>query len=185
LGRKTVYRLGNGLLFCLDPAGGSLKCAFERFSGLTQISSLMPPTPPFDGPFPLRNPHDKVIGRPDCPQSPGHGYPCPLTIPRTSDSELPHGESLKLFMSCFQRNQSPTANVPFAGPAPGNRGNRCIPPPQGNTQNLVSASPNRAFSAAIRISRAKAISNPPPRASPMTAAIHEIGPRFELFSFRF
>ena len=58
----------------------------------------------------------------------------------------------------------------MARPVPTSRASRCVPPAPGRTDSVVSGSPNRAFSRAIRMSHAIASSQPPPRANPLTAA---------------
>ena len=68
---------------------------------------------------------------------------------------------------------SPTGRVrisSFAKPIDVARASRCVPPHPGMTPRVTSGCPNRAVSAATRTSHARAISQPPPRAKPLTAA---------------
>src|ERR1700751_3581109 len=58
-----------------------------------------------------------------------------------------------------------------ARPFPTRRGKRCVPPPPGNKPSFTSGWPNLACSVAILIVQAMAVSQPPPRAKPFTAAI--------------
>ena len=51
------------------------------------------------------------------------------------------------------------------------RGSRCTPPPPAISPTRGSGSANSAFSAAMMMSQASAVSNPPPIAQPFTAAI--------------
>uniref|UniRef100_A0A1A9V7K2 Uncharacterized protein n=1 Tax=Glossina austeni TaxID=7395 RepID=A0A1A9V7K2_GLOAU len=55
------------------------------------------------------------------------------------------------------------------------RGSLCVPPAPGMIASLVSTKPILAFSAAVRISQARAISKPPPSAAPSKAAITGMG----------
>ena len=57
----------------------------------------------------------------------------------------------------------------FAGPT--SRGSRCVPPKPGMIPSAISGWPKLAENAARRTSQAIAISQPPPSASPLTAAI--------------
>ena len=59
----------------------------------------------------------------------------------------------------------------FARPLPTRRGRRCVPPKPGRIPRPVSGWPNLALSDATRMSHAIEISQPPPRAYPLTAAI--------------
>ena len=59
----------------------------------------------------------------------------------------------------------------MARPVPTSRASRWVPPAAGSTDRLVSGSPKRAVSAAIRMSQDMASSQPPPRANPLTAAM--------------
>ena len=59
----------------------------------------------------------------------------------------------------------------MARPVPTSRASRWVPPAAGSTDRLVSGSPKRAVSAAIRMSQDIASSQPPPRANPLTAAM--------------
>lgn len=53
--------------------------------------------------------------------------------------------------------------------------NRCVPPPPGMTPSLTSGTPNLADSPATTMSQASASSQPPPKATPSTAAITGLG----------
>ena len=64
----------------------------------------------------------------------------------------------------------PVRIISIARPVPTSRASRWVPPAPGSTDRVVSGSPNRAFSDAIRMSHAIASSQPPPRANPLTAA---------------
>ena len=57
------------------------------------------------------------------------------------------------------------------------RDNRWMPPAPAISPTRGSGSPKRAVSAAMTMSQARAISNPPPRATPLTAAISGLGQR--------
>ena len=52
------------------------------------------------------------------------------------------------------------------------RGRRCTPPAPAIRPTRGSGSANTAFSAAMMMSQASAVSNPPPMATPLTAAIN-------------
>src|SRR3984957_2130152 len=58
-----------------------------------------------------------------------------------------------------------------ARPLPTRRGKRCVPPPPGRRPSFTSGWPNLALSAAILMVHAIAVSQPPPSAKPLTAAI--------------
>src|SRR5438128_266311 len=62
---------------------------------------------------------------------------------------------------------------------PTSRGRRCVPPPPGMIPNATSGWPNFACSAAILSVQAMAVSQPPPSAKPLTAAITGL-PRFSI-----
>ena len=68
-----------------------------------------------------------------------------------------------------------------ARPLPTRRGRRCVPPPPGRRPSFTSGWPNLALSAAIRMVHAIAVSQPPPSAKPLTAAITGL-PRFSMRS---
>mmetsp|Transcript_14007 Transcript_14007/g.19159 ORF Transcript_14007/g.19159 Transcript_14007/m.19159 type:complete len:248 (+) Transcript_14007:293-1036(+) len=59
----------------------------------------------------------------------------------------------------------------FALAAPTFRGKRCVPPAPGIMASPVSGRPNLAFFPATTMSAVRAISNPPPKATPSTAAM--------------
>jgi len=65
----------------------------------------------------------------------------------------------------------PVKSIWVASPSPIRRGSRCVPPSQGMSPSCDSGKPNEEFVEAIRISHAKAISNPCPCALPSTAAM--------------
>jgi len=54
---------------------------------------------------------------------------------------------------------------------PTNRGSRCVPPAPGMSPSATSGWPNFAVSTAILMVHAIAVSQPPPSAKPLTAAI--------------
>src|SRR3982074_2577172 len=68
-----------------------------------------------------------------------------------------------------------------AKPFPTKRGRRCVPPAPGMSPNLTSGCPNLASPVANRMVQAIAVSQPPPRAKPFTAAITGL-PRFSMRS---
>src|SRR6266446_3499568 len=68
-----------------------------------------------------------------------------------------------------------------ARPLPTKRGRRCVPPPPGTSPSVTSGWPNFAVSTAILSVHAIAVSQPPPSAKPLTAAITGL-PRFSMRS---
>jgi len=66
---------------------------------------------------------------------------------------------------------SPSNRSSFARPKPTSRGRRCVPAKPGVTPSFTSGCPIFALDDAIRMSHAIAISSPPPRAKPLTAAM--------------
>ena len=58
---------------------------------------------------------------------------------------------------------SPVRISSIAFPSPTSRVRRCVPPPPGMIPRLISGCPNDAVSLAIRMSQARASSQPPPR----------------------
>src|SRR5262249_45949546 len=84
-----------------------------------------------------------------------------LTRPRAQASEAVMGSAVRIIRS--------------AGFRPISRGNRCAPPKGGANTGLVSALQNSARSLAIASGAASVISQPPPWASPLTAAMIGFG----------
>jgi len=66
----------------------------------------------------------------------------------------------------------PVRHMSIAFALPIARVSRCDPPMPGATPSLISGWPNFAFSLAMMKSAIIASSQPPPRAKPLTAAIH-------------
>ena len=68
--------------------------------------------------------------------------------------------------------RSPVKHSSLALATPTRRARRWVPPKPGMTPSATSGWPNFALSAATMKSQASASSQPPPRAKPLTAAIH-------------
>src|SRR5205823_2302668 len=102
------------------------------------------------------------------------------------DGAKPSNDEQKV---ALPRSASPMRNASSAGtrravrimsrarPSPTRRGRRTVPPPPGMIPMRVSVRPICAAGSTMRRSQARASSQPPPRASPLTAAIQGFGQR--------